>query len=350
MMCQWRSAGYVFEYRPPYGMTDAISYFIFSPSSVMRSLNDADYRRFVEMARIDLGLALPIMITIDEMDKMKTLKDAEGFLNDNKAIFSIPNCIYLVSISESAMSNFERRGLSFRDTFDSSFHEVVRVKYFNIEESIRLLERRVIGLPRPFQGLCHCLSGGLARDLVRVARKLSFEASGQNLANVKERLIREELNGKIDAVQTIIRDFTVEPHLRRFVSMLRIIGTEALGVAQQITSNLWEACVSKSQEVDVFNSTTDKNNNAEAKKQVATICTLGRELSSYIYYLDSVGKLFENEPNNSMFAINGPVDQLAQARQALEVNPWIAWERISQFRDKNGQAKWTIPRTTITGE
>lgn len=36
-------------------------------------------------------------------------------------------------------------------------------------ESARLLERRVIGLPVVFAMLCHCLSGGLPRDLIRQA-------------------------------------------------------------------------------------------------------------------------------------------------------------------------------------
>ena len=310
-------------------------------SQNQRTLPDivTDFRRFVEMARNDLGLDQPIMIAIDEMDKMKTPQDAEVFLNDIKAIFSIPHCIYLVSISENAMSSFERRGLPLRDTFDSSFHEVVRVKYLNVEESIRLLDRRVIGLPRPFQGLCHCLSGGLARDLVRTARKLPFEDQGQSLAKVKERLIHEEINGKLDAVQIVISNLTVEPQLRNFVSLLRILRTKKLNDAQKITSKLWE--------VGLPNLLTDNNDAAEVQDQVSTISDLGRELASYVYYLDSVDKLFDKKPNKSMFAIDGPVDQLARARQELEVNPWIAWERISEFRDMKGLAQWTLPEAKV---
>ncbi|WP_207780816.1 hypothetical protein [Caulobacter radicis] len=59
------------------------------------------------------------MIGIDELDKLKSSKEAEQFLNGVKSVFNIPGCYFLISVSEHALATFERRGLGFRDAFDS---------------------------------------------------------------------------------------------------------------------------------------------------------------------------------------------------------------------------------------
>ena len=44
-----------------------------------------------------------VVIGIDEVDKIRDSDRAEAFLNDIKAIFGVPGCLYLVSLSEDAM-------------------------------------------------------------------------------------------------------------------------------------------------------------------------------------------------------------------------------------------------------
>src|SRR5439155_21212139 len=83
-----------------------------------------------------------------------------------------PHVYFLVSVSDEALTSFERRGLPLRDVFDSSFDEIIRVEPLRYEDSRRLLYRRVVGLTEPYIALCHCLSGGLARDLIRAARQV----------------------------------------------------------------------------------------------------------------------------------------------------------------------------------
>lgn len=70
-----------------------------------------------------------IIIGIDELDKLESDELAQQFINEIKSIFGIPKCFYLISVSENAMSNFERRGLPFRDVFDSAFDSIVYVSY-----------------------------------------------------------------------------------------------------------------------------------------------------------------------------------------------------------------------------
>jgi hypothetical protein len=81
-------------------------------------------------------------------------------LNDIKAIFGIDRCFFLVSVSEDAIASFERRGMPFRDAFDSAFDEIIAVHPLDFRDATRLLRRRVIGSSLPFEALSYCLSGG----------------------------------------------------------------------------------------------------------------------------------------------------------------------------------------------
>jgi ABC-type polar amino acid transport system ATPase subunit len=107
-----------------------------------------------------------------ELDKIESDEKAQRFLTDIKVVFRAFNVFYLISVSENAMSQFERRGLRFREAFGSAFDEVVAVDYFDFDTSRHMLTDRVLGLPMQFHALCHVLSGGLARELMRTARDL----------------------------------------------------------------------------------------------------------------------------------------------------------------------------------
>jgi len=137
-----------------------------------------------------------VVIGIDEVDKIRDGDRAEAFLNDIKAIFGIPGCLYLVSLSEDAMAAFARRTPSIRSMFDSAFDELVPVGPMTYRHSEQLLFKRLTGVPRPFIALCHVLAGGLPRDLVRAARALIdvTPAMGEKrLPDVAGELIGREL-------------------------------------------------------------------------------------------------------------------------------------------------------------
>ncbi|MFL6118522.1 hypothetical protein [Actinophytocola sp.] len=115
------------------------------------------------------GRLSALVIAIDELDKIADPDEAHNFLNDVKGIFGVRHCVYLISVSEDALAAFERRGMPARDAFDSAFTSMVPVDPFTLSESQRWLAHRALGIPKPFVWLCHCLSGGLPRDLARVA-------------------------------------------------------------------------------------------------------------------------------------------------------------------------------------
>ena len=91
-----------------------------------------------------------VVIGIDEVDKIRDSDRAEAFLNDVKAIFGSPGCLYLVSLSEDAMAEFAHRTPSIRGTFDTAFDEVVPVGPMTYRHSEQLLFKRVTGVPRTF--------------------------------------------------------------------------------------------------------------------------------------------------------------------------------------------------------
>ncbi|MDG4840821.1 hypothetical protein O7631_30205 [Micromonospora sp. WMMD967] len=113
-----------------------------------------------------------LIVVIDELDRVTDVDGAERFINDVKGIFGIEHCTYLVTVSEDALAQFERRMVGIRPVLDSTFDEVIRLSILDITQSREILARRLVGFPQVFIALCHALSGGIPRDLIRTARSL----------------------------------------------------------------------------------------------------------------------------------------------------------------------------------
>jgi hypothetical protein len=124
-----------------------------------------------------------MVIGIDELDKIVDSESAERFINEIKAVFGVPGCLYLVSMSEDALLEFEKKSLGFRSAFDSAFDDMIRVDTFSLEDTREMLLRRIAGIGDPFILLCYIFSGGLPRDVLRIARTL-VEARTSGLATL----------------------------------------------------------------------------------------------------------------------------------------------------------------------
>jgi hypothetical protein len=141
----------------------------------------------------------PVIIGIDELDKLPSSDDAIQFINSIKGIFGVPGVRYFVTISTEAASTFKMKGSPFRDAYDSSFDEVVILDYFGYQDVCRLLNTRIVGLPRPFMALLYVLSGALPRDVVRLARKVVMITgkSGLTLLFATNRLVLDEVEDRM---------------------------------------------------------------------------------------------------------------------------------------------------------
>lgn len=174
----------------------------------------------------------PFLIVVDELDKIAKVDDLVNVVNDMKDLFHIPGVHFLVSVSVEALSSFERRGMAARDAFDSSFDAVVAVEALAPDESLRVLASRAPGFP-PVVGLvCHAWSGGLPRELLRLARSsveiYSEAASALPLVEIVSTLIRRDL---IVTLQSLIRSSTDQSEIA-FLMKLRTVASQ--GTAEDL--------------------------------------------------------------------------------------------------------------------
>jgi hypothetical protein len=291
-------------------------------------------REFLEAVASDFQ----VIIGIDELDKLESDEMAQRFINEIKSVFGLRRCFYLVSVSESAMSNFERRGLPFRDAFDSSFDNILNVDYLNLAAAKRLIARRIIGMSNPFRCLCYCISGGLARDLIRTCRNLVELVQekpdtpvARDLASVCNSLIRQDVKSKVRAIATSARKLEIEPECSAFLASLHEL--ERVAEAKEPLDGAIDGlCVNMTRHLSDDKEEAKKL--AESRRQLAL---LGQELTGYLYYSDTLLHFFGDglkEESLRKAEESGALNLLARARQSLGGNSSIAKPIIQRFREE----------------
>lgn len=287
------------------------------------------------LAQITLDLNCIVVVGIDELDKLDSDETAQRFLNEIKAIFGVYHVFYLVSVSENAMSSFERRGLPFRDVFDSSFDEIISVDYLDFAHARRMLNERVIGMPMQFQALCYCLSGGLARELIRCFRDLVEQASlptnNRDLGSLARVLVWLELRDRARAVGFAATRLEAEPERGELLHLLH-----QLSLSPPTSSTLLSAyerlCV------DCELAATDESPERPAQ---AALKRLSVEIGTYVYYLATVLEFFTSMPSRATMerAMGSGLDELARSYQALATSSTLSRQLLNDFR-KN---EWLYP-------
>ncbi|MFD9950231.1 hypothetical protein ACFWYW_56065 [Nonomuraea sp. NPDC059023] len=284
----------------------------------------AEFRAFTRaVARYLSRTGASVYIGVDELDKIGSATQVEKFLNEVKGIFGIPGVYFLVSVSDDAMTAFERRGFPFRDVFDSSFDEILRVSPLTYAESRRLLYQRVIGLNEPYVGLCHVLAGGQARDLIRIARRLVRLGNPQTkLSELCLELVGQELHRK--ALATLHHPAVQnQPNLLRHLHHLT-------GVVEEVVPPLADILTTLSADP------LDDDQQAGETRL---------EFACYVYFCMTLLQVFndaldKDHMDRATQPINHPAtfDRLAKARTAFAVNPHLAWQLIDDFRKA-----WPLP-------
>jgi hypothetical protein len=285
---------------------------------------------------IQVSQTRQIRIGIDELDKMDDAT-ACRFLNEIKVIFRVPGCFFLISISEDAMSSFERRGLAFRDVFDSSFDDVIRVPCLSLDDSRALLARRIVGLPTPFVALLHCISGGLPRDLIRAARKLVNLPPRSTITTASANMIEEAMRSRDGGARVAARRFGTEAQVGVLVEWLNALsGTmpdpqALIEVLMQAESNFLAPIVGSGE-------------------HEAEIRALGLQVTAFGYLGATVLQFFssfdrEDFVDRAMATKEGDslVDRLAMPFQHFPVDLGSAWEDISNLRSECGMEPLTFP-------
>jgi hypothetical protein len=263
-----------------------------------------------------------VVIGIDEVDKIRDSDRAEAFLNDIKAVFGVPGCLYLVSVSEDAMTGFARRTPSIRGAFDSAFDELVPVGPMAYRNSEQLLFKRLTGVPRPFIALCHVLAGGLPRDLVRAARALIdvTPATGEKpLPDTAGDLIRRDLESLRQASVRQLADNAAPGPLLAALHDRQWPG----GTPRQFTDAALELAGPA------------RDAESDATRQLCQELVVS--LSFYATALEVFGPAALDRLVTCLKDRNyAIVDDLAAARYAMRVNTGLTHRLLEQYRLRNG--------------
>lgn len=271
-----------------------------------------------------------VVIILDELDKIISPEAAHDFINDVKGLFNldVPGFLFLVSVSEDALATFERRGLPIRDSFDSAFDIILRVEYLDLADARSVLNSRILGLPEPFVCLCHCMAGGLPRELIRVARQIT--ARQGDLADVAREVVVEDLAGKIAGLRTLVANGDYDDRL--VSSLLRHIDAHAASSGFQLVQAASQPPITPG----------DGTGNALLRLQTETL--------GYLYYLGTILEVFSQDFTEEDLARgrdrsgDASFDTLTSVRQLFAVNASLAWLTISAFR-----TAWSMPTVAMPG-
>ncbi|MEI7057101.1 hypothetical protein WBG06_14860 [Nocardioides sp. CCNWLW239] len=268
-----------------------------------------------------------VVITIDELDKIETVVDAQQFVNEIKSIFGAPGTQVIVSVSEDALNSFELRGLPMRDAFDSAFKHVFRIDYLSISDTRRILERMdMVWLSKPFVWLVYLLSGGLPRDVARVGAHLNAvarENPGARLHTVAQRLVAQDLaqrltafertcGGKLQAYDATAApaEAMPEPAILHVIREIRRVARDGRLL-----------------------SATELVDRAAAIRGIEGGGTFASQVASYLCYCESVLEILDVEAlEKETEEYEKLLPTLARARQSMAVHPDLAMELIDEFR------------------
>jgi hypothetical protein len=315
---------------------------------------------FKDFIRLLVAGSFRVHIGVDELDKLAP-DDARTFLNSIKAVFFVDGAHFLISVSEDAMSDFERRGLPVRDAFDSSLDEVVQVDELNVEQSMRLLYMRgEQSFPLSFGALCHCLAGGLPRELLRVARRLvrhNAQMHGEDhgrMAPLCARLLDDDLTAKSAALWVVARRLSVDPYAMRFRTWLSVSDDR-----RSRPDQLLRTC----REYLDFPSVDPKefSTNQEWSGQVEQLGALALEHAGYQYFAATLLEFFSSSADVAFQealapgAGAGSLETLSSARARFADDPRLAWDLVSKFRDDHGMVPvlpvplegWKLPTPSL---
>ncbi len=310
----------------------------------------ADFQRFLALA----ARTNDVLIAVDELDKLEADDDtANRFLNDLKAAFGVANTYFLVSVSEDAMSRFERRGLPFRDVFDSTFDEIVRVDPLSLAEAQQLLSERVVGFPYIYSGLCHVLAGGIPRDLIRTARRIIDvnERLGKpdTLSQIVRQLVTDELKGKTNAVEHAA--IALEPPDQCLEAMLE--WTRGFHAASTDRDNLLATAARLEESATLLEVGGQLTEDQAVARNGLLRLTL--ELGTYGYYVVTLLDFFQDTLTEGEIyaAANGgaadpALERLALARAAFGFSARTAWLGINAFRTTQELDPAELPAPAMT--
>jgi hypothetical protein len=148
-----------------------------------------DFRRFAASVAT---VFKPLVIAIDELDKIDSPGTVRALLRDVKGIFEIPNVYFLVSVSDEAAAALHLGALRGRDEFNSSFYTVLEMEPLDPADAVKLADRRGAELTGEQARLLCLLAAGNWREAVRLAEEWRSTGGGADVSALTRRSLRTE--------------------------------------------------------------------------------------------------------------------------------------------------------------
>ena len=182
------------------------------------------------------------VVFIDELDKIAETDELINVINGLKDLLHIPGVHFVVSVSMEALRRFEERGVPARDAFDSAFDVIVPARLLTLHESCQVLAARVAAFPTILALYCHAWSGGLPRDLLRIARNcVDVQRRTKNILHVSEvirKVIATDLRTHLENALHGNNSYEDNKAIMRLRELVRDLenGSNPLQILQAITS------------------------------------------------------------------------------------------------------------------
>jgi hypothetical protein len=128
-----------------------------------------DFRNLAEA--IANTVSGPVVIGIDELDKVESPEAVRALLRDVKGIFEVAGVHFFVSVSEEAAAALHLGTVQTggRNEFNSSFYTVISLPPLDPDESKALLNARGFDIGTELAWALSLLAGGNPRELIRIA-------------------------------------------------------------------------------------------------------------------------------------------------------------------------------------
>ena len=164
-----------------------------------------EFRNFA--ASIVKRLDKPLLVCIDELDKIDDTDELRALLRDIKGVFEVDETIFLVSISEEAAASLQIGILQTagRNEMNSSFYAILSLPPLTSDEAQQLLDSR--GFDRSPRLACALglLAAGNRRELLRMADLCAIHAAQRQAPLDEYTIIRLLADESSALLQQIIR-------------------------------------------------------------------------------------------------------------------------------------------------
>jgi hypothetical protein len=274
----------------------------------------------------------PVYVAIDDLDAADQVSQLHGILGALAQVASVPRCHYVIALPDTGIPDYTPD-----DKAGGRFLAIIRLKPLALGDAQQLLAGRGGVASLPLAALCHCLAGGVPRDLLRISALIGTPQSGStdsDLPLTALRLVRLEASRATEGVIFKLRGLGT-PEARRWLSW-----SLALNLGSASANDLIAHC----HRMDaVAQDTADATIAADYTAQ-AVVARLGAEYYRFATLLQVFGPgsdpaMSHLDPDDARL-----IETLTSARGLASVDPAITWTRISEARRVAGLDVTAVPR------